>query len=75
MAKELKEIIKDIKVNQTWLKSLKHLVPLFIAEAKDNKPWDKWEEKIFEEFFVKGNNQCISSLRQGYFDRVVSKKK
>ncbi|AHW61046.1 5-methylcytosine-specific restriction enzyme B [Draconibacterium orientale] len=64
---QFEQICKNIDVWSQWRDQYKIYVPLFIEEAKQNKHWSLWEKDLFFEFFEKSNDQCVSSLRQGYF--------
>lgn len=63
----LKDIINRIDIWDEWLNSYKNFVPKFISEAKSGKDWSEWDKKIFYEFFERSADQCVSSLKQGYF--------
>lgn len=63
----LKELLKKIDVWHTWRDNYKKYVPNFIEEVRKGLNYSEWEADVFNEFFEKSNNQCVSSLRQGYF--------
>ena len=42
-------------------------VPKFIESAKACERWQDWDQDLFYEFFERGGDQCVSSLKQGYF--------
>lgn len=67
MKKTLEEIVSEIHINRAWAENFKKYIPLFIEEAKQGKPWQDWNKEVFNEFFEKSSNQCVSSLRNGYF--------
>jgi 5-methylcytosine-specific restriction protein B len=67
---KLLDIIQNIDVWDTWVNSYKKYVPKFIEEAKSKEKWKDWDKDIFSEYFEKSNNQCVSSLRQGYFTHI-----
>jgi 5-methylcytosine-specific restriction protein B len=72
--KILKEYCNELKVWENWLNSYREFVPQFIDEAKTKKNWQEWDKDIFFEFFECSNDQCVSSLRQGYFTREEQEK-
>lgn len=65
--RKLKEYLKDIDVWEDWKNNYKEFVPKFIEEASKGLNYTSWAEEIFKEFFEKSNQQCVSSLKQGYF--------
>lgn len=67
---EFKDLINNIKVNKDWLGQYNDFVPQFIKAAETGVNWNEWDSVIFKEFFEKGEGQCISSLKQGYFTKV-----
>lgn len=67
MKQALANLIIKIPKNPTWTENFKKYVPQFISEAETGKPWNRWNKDIFNEFFEKAANQCISSLKNGYF--------
>jgi len=66
---KLESVVSQIDVWHKWLKSYQEFVPQFIEEAKTKKKWQDWNQEIFYEFFERSNDQCVSSLRQGYFTK------
>ena len=69
MKKTLAYYCERINRDDTWAQSYKHFVPLFIQEAKTKTRWEDWDKDVFWEFFERPNDQCVSSLQQGYFSR------
>lgn len=69
MKKTLAFYCKHINSDDGWSQSYKRFVPLFIQEARTKTRWEDWDKDVFEEFFERPNNQCVSSLQQGYFSR------
>ena len=67
--KTLKEYCNEIDVWDGWLNNYKKNVPNFIEEAKTKVSWQDWDKGVFSEFFERSNDQCVSSLRQGYFTK------
>ena len=67
---KLNNIIQNIDVWSTWVDSYRKYVPQFIEEAKTKTNRQDWDKDAFFEFFEKSNNQCVSSLQQGYFTNV-----
>ncbi len=67
---EFKDFINKIEVNKDWLGQYNDFVPQFIKAAETGVNWNEWDSVIFKEFFEKGEGQCISSLKQGYFTKV-----
>lgn len=65
--KTFEEVISQLDIWEDWRKRYNYFVPQFIEEAKTGKNWTEWDKDIFYEFFEKSNNQCVSSLKQGYF--------
>lgn len=61
------ELIDKLETWEEWQKSYIHHVPRFIQEAATGKSWEDWDKEIFYEFFMRSADQCVSSLRQGYF--------
>ncbi|PTT33671.1 hypothetical protein DBR28_14390 [Chryseobacterium sp. HMWF028] len=61
------ELIDKLETWEEWQKSYIHHVPQFIQEAATGKNWEDWDKEIFYEFFMRSADQCVSSLRQGYF--------
>jgi len=69
MKKTLAYYCELINRDDDWAQSYKHFVPLFIQEAKTKTRWEDWDQDVFWEFFERPNDQCVSSLQQGYFSR------
>lgn len=69
MKKNLAYYCEQINCDDNWAQSYKHFVPLFIEEAKTKTRWEDWDKDVFWEFFERPNDQCVSSLQQGYFSR------
>ena len=67
---EFKDFINKIEVNKVWHGQYNDFVPQFIKAAETGGNWNEWDSDIFKEFFEKGEGQCISSLKQGYFTKV-----
>ncbi len=65
--KTLKNIVENIEIWEGWRDKYKEYVPLFIEEASKGKRWQDWDNEVFYEFFEKSSDQCVSSLKQGYF--------
>ncbi|KAA0127213.1 AAA domain-containing protein [Chryseobacterium sp. SN22] len=65
--KTLQEIATEIDIWEDWRDKYGEFVPKFIEEAKKGNNWKDWDPNTFWEFFEKSNDQCISSLQQGYF--------
>lgn len=70
----LKDVINRIDIWDEWLNSYKNFVPKFISEAKSDKDWSQWDKKVFYEFFERSADQCVSSLKQGYFTNEEKRK-
>ncbi|MCD8400216.1 McrB family protein [Tenacibaculum finnmarkense] len=66
---KLKEVIDNLDVWDNWVNSYKNYVPKFIEEASTKLNWQEWNPVVFKEYFEKSNNQCVSSLQQGYFTK------
>lgn len=64
---KLKELIDNVGVWYNWVNSYKKYVPLFITEAITKTNWQDWDQDVFREYLEKSNDQCVSSLKQGYF--------
>ncbi|MBD1261511.1 AAA family ATPase [Maribacter polysiphoniae] len=71
---KLIELIKKIEVWSEWVNAYKEYVPKFIVEASTKENWEDWDSEVFFEFFEKSNNQCVSSLKQGYFTKEEQSK-
>ncbi len=67
--KTLNEYCNEIHIWDGWLNNYKKYVPNFIEEAKTKVSWQDWDKDVFSEFFERSNDQCVSSLRQGYFTK------
>ncbi|MBV8325004.1 AAA family ATPase [Chryseobacterium sp.] len=61
------ELIDKLEIWDEWQKGYIHHVPQFIQEAGTGKNWEDWDKEIFYEFFMRSADQCVSSLKQGYF--------
>ncbi|AZB27137.1 AAA family ATPase [Chryseobacterium rhizoplanae] len=61
------ELINKLEIWDEWQKSYIHYVPQFIQEAGTGKNWEDWDKELFYEFFMRSADQCVSSLKQGYF--------
>lgn len=66
---ELQDIISKIDIWQEWHDNYCRFVPLFIESARSCKNWKDWNKDLFYEFFERGGDQCVSSLKQGYFTK------
>lgn len=64
------ELINEQDIWEEWRGNYKNFVPKFIEEAKANKNWQEWDEEVFYEFFMRSSDQCVSSLKQGYFNNA-----
>ncbi|WP_312422272.1 AAA family ATPase [Epilithonimonas sp.] len=64
---KFQEIIDNIDVWYNWIDQYKKFVPKFIEEAKTKANYSDWDKSIFNEFFEKNRDQCVSSLQQGYY--------
>ena len=64
---ELQNIINKIDIWQEWHDNYCYFVPKFIESAKTYESWQDWDKDLFYEFFERGGDQCVSSLRLGYF--------
>lgn len=64
---KLKELTKNIDVWYNWVNAYKKYVPKFIEEASTKQTWQEWDQDVFREYFDKSGDQCVSSLKQGYF--------
>lgn len=64
---ELQDIINKIDIWQEWHDNYCYFVPKFIESAKTCESWQEWDKDLFYEFFERGGDQCVSSLKQGYF--------
>lgn len=66
---ELQDIISKIDLRQEWHDNYCRFVPKFIESAKTCESWQDWDKDLFYEFFEQGGDQCVSSLKQGYFTK------
>ncbi|MEP0212158.1 MAG: AAA family ATPase [Cellulophaga sp.] len=66
---KLTDLTNKIEVWHNWVSLYKDYVPKFIIEASSKVNWEDWDQEVFKEFFEKSNNQCVSSLRQGYYSK------
>ena len=66
---ELQDIISQIEIWQEWHDSYSYYVPRFIESAQSCENWQDWDKNLFHEFFERGGDQCVSSLKQGYFTK------
>ena len=66
---ELQDIINKIDIWQEWHDNYCYFVPKFIESAKTCESWQEWDKDLFYEFFERGGDQCVSSLKQGYFTK------
>ena len=64
---KFKEVINQLDIWDNWRKSYNKYVPQFIEEARKGENWETWNKDVFYEFFTKGGDQCVASLKQGYF--------
>lgn len=69
MKKTLKQYCNEVDVWEAWRDRYKQFVPQFINEAITKTNWEDWDKTVFFEFFERSNNQCVSSLKQGYFTK------
>jgi 5-methylcytosine-specific restriction protein B len=67
---KLEEICNNIDVWTDWRDRYKSFVPKFIDQALNKATWKEWDKDIFYEYFERSNQQCVSSLRQGYFTKA-----
>ncbi|WP_278352183.1 McrB family protein [Chryseobacterium gleum] len=61
------ELIDKIEIWNHWQREYNRFVPQFVVEASTGKKWEDWDKDLFYEFFMRSADQCVSSLRQGYF--------
>ncbi|WP_060868589.1 McrB family protein [Chryseobacterium indologenes] len=61
------ELIDKIEIWNDWRGKYNRFVPQFVSEASTGKNWEDWDQDIFYEFFMRPGDQCVSSLKQGYF--------
>ncbi|WP_205600247.1 MULTISPECIES: AAA family ATPase [Sphingobacterium] len=71
--KQLLDYLNEIAPWEGWRSNYNSFVPKFIIEASKGGDWNEWDEHLFYEFFERSNNQCVSSLRQGYFTKEEQK--
>ncbi|WP_431167234.1 McrB family protein [Tenacibaculum halocynthiae] len=71
---KLIEITSEINVWNNWVNAYKKYVPKFIKEATTKTTWQEWDVDVFKEYFEKSNDQCVSSLKQGYFTKEEQRK-
>lgn len=71
---KLKNIVNQIVIWDGWLTSYNKFVPQFIDEAKTKIDWKDWDKDLFYEFFERSADQCVSSLKQGYFNDIEKAK-
>lgn len=64
---ELQDIINKIDIWQD--DNYCYFVPKFIESAKTCESWQEWDKDLFYEFFERGRDQCVSSLKQGCFTK------
>lgn len=69
MRKTLKQYCSEVDVWEDWRDNYKQFVPQFINEAIMKTNWEDWDKDVFYEFFERSNDQCVSSLQQGYFTK------
>ncbi len=69
MGKTLKQYCSEVDVWEDWRDNYKQFVPQFINEAIMKANWEDWDETVFYEFFERSSDQCVSSLKQGYFTK------
>lgn len=67
--KPLKQYCDEIDIWDDWMARYKKYVPLFIKEASTKTDWATWDKNVFHEFFERSSDQCVSSLKQGYFSK------
>ena len=70
----LKDIYSQLFVWEDWKTNYNNFVPKFITEASTGNDWSKWDPVVFHEFFHRSADQCVSSLRQGYFTKSEQEK-
>ena len=57
---KFQEIIDNIDVWYNWIDQYKKYVPKFIEEAKTKVNYSDWDSEVFNEFFEKNRDQCVS---------------
>lgn len=65
----LKELVRNIKINEEWHNEYKIYVPKFIENAKKHLQWQDWEEEVFKQFFETSSGQCVASITQKYYTK------
>ncbi len=64
------KVVELLNCIEPWDKgrdNYRYFVPKFIEEASSGEDWSEWDKDVFYEFFERSNDQCVSSLQQGYF--------
>ena len=56
-------------MGKEWHDNYYLFVPKFIENAVSCENWQAWNKDLFYEFFERGGDQCVSSLKQGYFTK------
>lgn len=74
MGKSLKQYCNEVDVWEVWRDNYKQFVPQFISEAIMKANWEDWDKTVFYEFFERAGDQCVSSLKQGYFTKDEKQK-
>lgn len=69
----LQDVVNKLKIWDDWKKSYNNYVPKFITEAQTKSHYTEWDKAVFNEFFEKAREQCVSSLQQGYFSNIDKK--
>ena len=54
-------------VYSEWYPKYEEWIPKFIEEAKTKEKCENWHKDVFDQFIVRRENQCVSSLKQGNF--------
>lgn len=67
---KIQEVLENIDVWSNWADAYKKFVPKFIEEAQNKNNWKDWDKELFFEFFERSNDQCVSSLQQGYYTNI-----
>ncbi|MBB6271745.1 hypothetical protein HDF26_002202 [Pedobacter cryoconitis] len=70
----LQDLEREIEIWEDWKTRYNFYVPKFITEASGKNTIEEWDQDVFREFFEKSNDQCVSSLRQGYFTKSEKEK-
>ncbi len=68
------DILNTFDVEDKWRDSYNQWTPRFINEALRNENCTKWDHIVFGEYFEKSSDQCVSSLKQGYFTNYEKEK-